>query len=373
MEKIYHIADVDYNANLLSVEIDGSEGTVIVLSGIGETVKTFSANWAKMKENIGKVLANPIRSTMEAIDNYMVKPMQAKAEERKLNIVAVCTYHQYTAAEMDAAEKYARQKLGSKYVWYIVHSQGGCGYGIAMNEARAASSDANVWIAPGNCYTTAGLAALGKSKTPNWFITSNLDTQVAGDLGQTTENMHKQILANGGVSFMTLYDDTSVGNEHSIWLDVINNPAKWPAQGNAAKPTLDIIDWLMSNAKGKQITAPDGVFNPVANEETPAPPVVVVDPVPEVPPVVITPPANKIEILFVLQNYSDREQSRHTSVHIHWADDTVQHVDDIIPAGYRNAGTWENKKMGTYTLDIKNIETGEAGKKIIIGPYKQIS
>jgi hypothetical protein len=328
MEKIYHIADVDYNANLLSVEIDGSEGTVIVLSGIGETVKTFSANWAKMKENIGKVLANPIRSTMEAIDNYMVKPMQAKAEERKLNIVAVCTYHQYTAAEMDAAEKYARQKLGSKYVWYIVHSQGGCGYGIAMNEARAASSDANVWIAPGNCYTTAGLAALGKSKTPNWFITSNLDTQVAGDLGQTTENMHKQILANGGVSF---------------------------------------------NAKGKQITAPDGVFNPVANEETPAPPVVVVDPVPEVPPVVITPPANKIEILFVLQNYSDREQSRHTSVHIHWADDTVQHVDDIIPAGYRNAGTWENKKMGTYTLDIKNIETGEAGKKIIIGPYKQIS
>lgn len=283
MTKTYHISDANYRANLVAVGVADATHTILVLAGIGETIKNYTDAQAKL----GITWPDPVRKTMTILDARVVSKMEKKAEELKFNIVAVCTHSQYSKAEMLAAKKYAVDNWQTETFSVLAHSQGGYNLNGVMDDELANAIDGIVWVAPGPSNNSKLGPSLAGAKVASWFITSDLDKITAGDLGQVTENMHNGIIKAGGTSYLTLYDKTGVYNEHSILDYVLADPAKWPAQGNAASPKMSVYEFLLSNKKGQEPVAPTKPYKPV-EEPVEEPPVVE-------PPIVIPPVPPKVE------------------------------------------------------------------------------
>jgi hypothetical protein len=300
MQKGRNFKNAEYPADFSWYQIDGAVHTITVLCGIGETVaKVIKA--ARENSNTterDRILANPVGATLDKIDFMVMNNVVVHAQRLKFNVMAIATYSQYTKEEILATRKFAFEKMGSKYFSTIVHSQGGYNQWGVMDEVLARVIDGSVWVAPGPGYNPKAAKFIADEKFSNWFLTSNLDTKTAGDLGQVTENWHKAILDAGGVSFMTLYRKTTVANEHSIFGGAISNPGQWEADGTT--PKMSIFEFLLSNAQGYPVVAPDGVFKrvseaipspvpqepttpPPAEEKPPIEPETPVDPTPEMP------------------------------------------------------------------------------------------
>lgn len=373
MEKILHYADANIAGNLLIIKIGEGLPTQLVYPGIGES----KAIWkdGKRFEQFPSV-----KEQLEAIFRRVIdaNKMTEDAQSRGYNIVALGADMSYTKAEILGSLKYAKNILKSNHISLLDHSNGGYGWFTNIDEESAGYVDAVVSVSMGPARNAKAAEIIARLKIPNWFIVSNLDTKVNGDLGQVTENWHNSIINAGGVSYLTIYDKTESTNEHSILNYVWLNPARWAAKGNAPTPKMKISEFLLSNNKQKNVS-PEEVYKAPATEiPVPEPPIeeppVVVDPVPQVPPPVVIPPANKIEILYVLQNAMSIKSlegtwENNTNITVHYADGSAEKVK--IPEGYRNAGTWEDKKRGTYTLDIIKVGSKEKGTPIIIGPYKK--
>lgn len=359
MEKIFYNADTKYTGNLVIIKNGIGLPTIVLLPGIGESLYKSGV------QQFGSV-----KLQLEAIDRRILSYMYADAEKKGYNIVAVGANSSYTKAEILGGLKYAKEELQSPLIGVLPHSNGGYGLFNNLTEEMAGMIDGIVSVAMGPSRNTTTDDIIAKFKIACWFIVSDLDTQVNGNLGDVTEKWHADIIAAGGISWLTLYPDTTITNEHSILASVWQNPAMWPAKGTT--PKMSISDFLLSNKQGKQVVAPDAaVKNWVETKPEPAP----LPEQPQAEPVPAEPQPAPIKITIdqvVLNSAKFRfpgttGEVTNNTAEIFWSDKTMEVFK--APPGFRCSGVIDNRKTGTVTLDIRDINNYKQ-PAIVVGPYK---
>jgi len=329
MKKTLFYATNEIPANMVIITNDNlkpGQHTIIHLPGVGQRKRGNFANWQAALAS----LAN----------NAYVAPIYKDVDAKEFNVIILCPEYDYTLAEIRGAFLYSRDVLKSKYESVLNHSLGGFAFSKQVTAEIAEMTDGCCWIAPGYGYSKDSLNLLSKAGFANWFITSNLDTQTAGDLGWVSENWDKLIGDAGGVSFLTLYDDTSITNEHSIFMAVMQNPAMWKAHGDTPVPMMTPTDWLLSNAYGLPVVPPDGKFSPVVPKNLP--------PVVDVPPVIEPgPPSNQVRRLVVSPDPSRNSQA-YTLIY----SDVDQNIVRA-PEGERNRGVSVWLRKGLTNADVR--------------------
>lgn len=250
---------------------EGQHG-ITVGYGIGETVKKYAAD-----NNLDPSLQTTIQATNDAgyrrvLDTSDAHDFVAAMDKYEFNTAVFASLDNYSAGEYEADLAYMRDVQKCDRASLIVHSQGGYGLSnqIVKNPALADQLDGVVWVAsgPGNL---AAAPIIAKAGFANWFIVSEDDTHVAGDLCAWSTNMHNAILKVGGKSYLTiLTKENNFSNPHTILGLVLTY---WGTDGakaisslkiNGTVPKMNAYEFLLSNGKGLPAVAPDGVFKPIA-------------------------------------------------------------------------------------------------------------
>jgi hypothetical protein len=203
-------------------------------------------------------------------NNIDPKSLYNSADHFTANILTFAAKNNYEHKEIQGALKYADEKLKSGQKGGIFVSLGAFGLleQSDVDPSLPARFDAMVVIASGPGTRANTAKNIAASKTPIWFITTEGD-DYAGTHDEVTYNLHRDILAKGGVSFLTVFKAGYFADPHVIqgvivngWDAFFNKVGFSPNISGQTVPGMSVYQFLLSNKKGMRVVAPSEKYTP---------------------------------------------------------------------------------------------------------------
>lgn len=254
------IVDGKHIAEVTNDSFADGQPAIVFLPGIGETDNTGTEKGLFEIEKLTVIAGDDPKSLYKSADHF------------KINIVTTAPKSQYQYGEIHAAVKAAKENLKAGSLYAMVASLGG--YGLAKEIGKDANLakefDAICWQAMGPGIHSETAKHLAEAKVPNYFLVAEDDDVTTPN---TTYNLHKAILALGGISYLTVFKAGSFKSPHVIFGNLIN---AWDAPSNkplsslsTTVPQMSVYQWFLSNRKGSPVVAPSEKYKPITLPEDP--------------------------------------------------------------------------------------------------------